>query len=148
MSPARKVDREPVTSPQRSGRWRGYAAGFASCGRRRRGLFRASPARCPGIIGGECGTSRPRCDDGNFVLSFVPGPGLSSGDARAVQKLTPARAENLRASIAFALTSDGRLAKAQSAELIASIVAERLIASSPASNAIASWSCGTRHARR
>jgi hypothetical protein len=42
--------------------------------------------------------------------------------------LTPARAEDLRASIAFALTSDGRLAKAQSAELMASIVAERLIA--------------------
>ena len=42
--------------------------------------------------------------------------------------LTPARAEDLRASIAFALTRDGRLAKAQSAELMASIVAERLIA--------------------
>jgi hypothetical protein len=42
--------------------------------------------------------------------------------------LTPARAEDLRASIAFALTSDGRLAKTQSAELMASIVAERLIA--------------------
>jgi hypothetical protein len=44
------------------------------------------------------------------------------------EKLTPARPEDLRASIAFALTSDGRLAKAQSAELMASIVAERLIA--------------------
>jgi hypothetical protein len=43
-------------------------------------------------------------------------------------KLTPARAEDLRACIAFALTSDSRLAKAQSAELMASIVAERLIA--------------------
>jgi hypothetical protein len=42
--------------------------------------------------------------------------------------LTPARAEDLRASIAVALTSDGRLAKTQSAELMASIVAERLIA--------------------
>jgi hypothetical protein len=42
--------------------------------------------------------------------------------------LTPARAEDLRACIAYALTSDGRLAKAQSAELMASIVAERLIA--------------------
>jgi len=42
--------------------------------------------------------------------------------------LTAARAEDLCASIAFALTSDGRLAKAQSAELMASIVAERLIA--------------------
>jgi hypothetical protein len=43
-------------------------------------------------------------------------------------KLTPARAEDLRACIAFALTSDSRLAKAQSAELMASVVAERLIA--------------------
>jgi hypothetical protein len=42
--------------------------------------------------------------------------------------LTPARAEDPRACIAYALTSDGRLAKAQSAELMASIVAERLIA--------------------
>jgi len=42
--------------------------------------------------------------------------------------LTPARAEDLRACIAYALTSDSRLAKAQSAELMASIVAERLIA--------------------
>jgi hypothetical protein len=43
-------------------------------------------------------------------------------------ELTPARAEDLRACIAYALTSDGRLAKTQSAELMASIVAERLIA--------------------
>jgi hypothetical protein len=42
--------------------------------------------------------------------------------------LTPARFEDLRACIAFALTSDSRLAKAQSAELMASIVAERLLA--------------------
>jgi hypothetical protein len=42
--------------------------------------------------------------------------------------LTPARAEDLRACIAYALTSDSRVAKAQSAELMASIVAERLIA--------------------
>jgi hypothetical protein len=34
----------------------------------------------------------------------------------------------LRACIAYVLTSDNRLAKAQSAELMASIVAERLIA--------------------
>jgi hypothetical protein len=40
--------------------------------------------------------------------------------------LAPARAEDLRACIAYALTSDGRLAKAQSAELMASIVAKRL----------------------
>jgi hypothetical protein len=43
--------------------------------------------------------------------------------------LTPALAEDLRACIALALTSDSRLAKWQSAELMASIVAERLIAS-------------------
>ena len=43
-------------------------------------------------------------------------------------KLTPASSEGLRACIAFALTSDSRLGKAQSAELMASIVAERLIA--------------------
>jgi hypothetical protein len=43
-------------------------------------------------------------------------------------ELTPARPEDLRACIAYALTSDGRLAKTQSAELMASIVAERLIA--------------------
>jgi hypothetical protein len=46
----------------------------------------------------------------------------------ADDKLAPARAEDLRACIAFALTSDSRLARAQSAELMASIVAERLIA--------------------
>ena len=42
--------------------------------------------------------------------------------------LTPVRAEDLRACIAYAQTSDSRLAKPQSAELMASIVAERLIA--------------------
>ena len=41
--------------------------------------------------------------------------------------LTPVRAEDLRACIGLALTSDGRLAKTQSAELMASIVAERLM---------------------
>jgi hypothetical protein len=41
--------------------------------------------------------------------------------------LMPARAEDLRACIAHAVTSDGRLAKARSAELMASIVAERLV---------------------
>ena len=41
--------------------------------------------------------------------------------------LTPARPEDLRTCIALALTSDSRLAKAQSAELMASIVAERLM---------------------
>jgi hypothetical protein len=43
-------------------------------------------------------------------------------------ELTPAPPEDLRACIAYALTSDCRLAKTQSAELMASIVAERLIA--------------------
>jgi hypothetical protein len=46
----------------------------------------------------------------------------------SAHNLTPARAEDLRACIAYGLTSDGRLAKTQSAELMASIVAERLIA--------------------
>ncbi|MGA8448450.1 MAG: hypothetical protein WB766_25170 [Roseiarcus sp.] len=54
------------------------------------------------------------------------------GDARSLPEpdddLTPARTEDPRACIGLALTSDGRLAKTQSAELMASIVAERLIA--------------------
>jgi hypothetical protein len=55
--------------------------------------------------------------------------------------LTPARPEDLRACIAYALAHDGGLAKAQSAELMALIVAERLFA---ASSATASWSCNGR----
>jgi hypothetical protein len=38
--------------------------------------------------------------------------------------LTPVRAEDLRACIGLALTRDGRLAKTQSDELMASIVTE------------------------
>ena len=43
------------------------------------------------------------------------------------EKLSPVRREDLVATLAFALTRDGRLAKAQAAELTASIVAERII---------------------
>ena len=57
----------------------------------------------------------------------VPGGALPSAMPDDAE-LTPARPEDLRACIAYALTSDGRLAKTQSAELMASIVAERLIA--------------------
>jgi hypothetical protein len=60
-------------------------------------------------------------------------------------ELTPARAEDLQACIAYALTSDGRLAKAQSAELMAAIVARN--ARSRASSAMASWSCAVRRRR-
>ncbi len=43
-------------------------------------------------------------------------------------KLIPADPAHFLASLAFALTSDGRLAKAQSAEPMAKIVAERIVA--------------------
>ena len=43
------------------------------------------------------------------------------------EKLIPARREDLIATLALALARDGRLAKAQAAELTASIVAERII---------------------
>ncbi len=42
--------------------------------------------------------------------------------------LIPADPAHFLATLAFALTSDGRLAKAQSAELLAKIVAERIVA--------------------
>jgi hypothetical protein len=45
----------------------------------------------------------------------------------ASETLIPARRDDLIATLAFALTRDGRLAKAQAAELTASIVAERII---------------------
>jgi hypothetical protein len=44
-----------------------------------------------------------------------------------VEKLSPARREDLVAALAFALTRDSRLAKMQSFELLASIVAERIV---------------------
>jgi hypothetical protein len=43
-------------------------------------------------------------------------------------KLTPADPHHFLASLALALTSDGRRAKTQAAELTASIVAERIVA--------------------
>jgi hypothetical protein len=43
------------------------------------------------------------------------------------EKLIPARRDDLIATLAFALTRDSRLARMQSAELLASIVAERIV---------------------
>ena len=43
-------------------------------------------------------------------------------------KLTPADPRDLVACLTFALTSDSRLAKAQAAEIMAKIVAERIAA--------------------
>jgi hypothetical protein len=45
----------------------------------------------------------------------------------APETLIPARREDLIATLAFALTRDSRLARMQSAELLASIVAERIV---------------------
>jgi hypothetical protein len=44
----------------------------------------------------------------------------------ADDKLTPADPRDLAISIALALTSDSRLAKAQAAEAMANVVAERI----------------------
>jgi hypothetical protein len=43
------------------------------------------------------------------------------------EKLIPARRDDLIATLAFAVTRDSRLARMQSAELLASIVAERIV---------------------
>jgi hypothetical protein len=43
------------------------------------------------------------------------------------ENLVPAGRDDLIATLAFALTSDRRLARMQSAELLASIVAERIV---------------------
>ena len=43
------------------------------------------------------------------------------------EKLIPARREDLIPTHAFALTRDSRVARMQSAELLASIVAERIV---------------------
>jgi hypothetical protein len=45
----------------------------------------------------------------------------------ADDKLTPADPRDLVISIALALTSDSRLAKAQAAEAMANVVAERIV---------------------
>jgi len=45
----------------------------------------------------------------------------------APEKLVPARRDDLIATLAFALTRDSRVARMQSAELLASIVAERIV---------------------
>ncbi len=47
--------------------------------------------------------------------------------SEAPEKLIPARRDDLIATLAFALTRDRRLARMQSAELLASIVAERIV---------------------
>jgi hypothetical protein len=60
-------------------------------------------------------------------LAIVPGAFYSSPMPDADQ-LTPADPAHFLASLAFALTSDGRLAKSQAAELLAKIVAERIVA--------------------
>jgi hypothetical protein len=52
---------------------------------------------------------------------------MVAGMAEAPEKLVPARRGDLIATLAFALTRDSRLAKAQAAELTASIGAERII---------------------
>jgi hypothetical protein len=45
----------------------------------------------------------------------------------APEKLIPARRDDLIATLAFALTRDSRVARMQSSELLASIVAERIV---------------------
>jgi hypothetical protein len=50
-------------------------------------------------------------------------PGMSE----APEKLIPARRDDLIATLAFALTRDSRLTRMQSTELLASIVAERIV---------------------
>ncbi|MGA8444322.1 MAG: hypothetical protein WB766_03900, partial [Roseiarcus sp.] len=78
---------------------------------------------------GGCGAPIMRSqNESRVVLALFAFAGYRRRMPEPDDDLTPARAEDLRASIAFALTSDGRLAKTQSAELMASIVAERLIA--------------------
>ena len=73
-----------------------------------------------------------RCDAEGSCLTCQIWHSIQSRAApqRCRGRLSPlhVRAEDLRACITFALSSNGRLAKAQSAELMASIVAERLIA--------------------
>jgi hypothetical protein len=50
------------------------------------------------------------------------------GSMTDADNLSPADPAHFLASLALALTSDGRLAKAQSAELLAKIVADRIVA--------------------
>ena len=47
--------------------------------------------------------------------------------SEAPEKLIPARRDDLIATLAFALTRDSRVARMQSSELLASIVAERIV---------------------
>jgi hypothetical protein len=69
---------------------------------------------------------RLRAGATQFFLCSRRSP-MVAGMAEAPEKLVPARRGDLIATLAFALTRDSRLAKAQAAELTASIVAERII---------------------
>lgn len=52
---------------------------------------------------------------------------MMPGMPEAPEKLIPAHRDDLIATLAFAPTRDRRLARVQSAELLASIVAERIV---------------------
>jgi hypothetical protein len=52
---------------------------------------------------------------------------MVAGMPEAPEKLIPVDRQHLLATLSFAPTHDSRLAKAQSAELLASIVAERIV---------------------
>jgi hypothetical protein len=61
-----------------------------------------------------------------FLLRSRPS-GIVRSMPDADDKLTPADPRDLGTSIALALTSDSRLAKAQAAEAMANVVAERIV---------------------
>jgi hypothetical protein len=58
---------------------------------------------------------------------FVRSVSYRARMSEAPEKLIPVRRDDLIATLAFALTRDGRLARMQSAELLATIVAERIV---------------------
>ena len=61
------------------------------------------------------------------VLSLFTALGYRPAMPDAPENLTPARRDDLIATLAFVLTRDSRVARMQSAELLASIVAERIV---------------------
>jgi hypothetical protein len=63
----------------------------------------------------------------DHVLSLFTALGYRPAMPDAPEKLIPARRDDLIATLAFALTRDGRLARMQSAELLATIVAQRIV---------------------
>ena len=78
------------------------------------------------VDSGRCLRRSSRLASGLVLVSFA------QCDYRArvsdlPEKLIPARRDDLIAMLAFALTRDSRLARMQSAELLASIVAERIV---------------------